>query len=323
MSVLKDHGPRRVLSLTGGGYRGIFTLQVLIALLELLQYQEPLESTIDVFAGTSIGGILACGLAVGVPPATVLATITRHGRRIFDDPAAPALRRIVIGTLYDSQALRSAIAECLGEKANMPMRSVVRGLVIPAVDFTSGQIQVYRSGYFGAHAASDAALIDVCLATAAAPTYFAPANVNGTPMLDGGLVANNPDMVALTELIAKDPGQIKRFEMLSIGTAGTQTKYSAHDAEKSGLEWASAMPGFMIDLQERAASAQAAALLRQRYLRINYTAGAGPAFERLDLASHQATHDLLEAGLRTARQAFSDHRLFLDRFFNTRRLGAS
>ena len=67
-STAKANAPLRVLSLTGGGYRGLFTAQVLVELCQQAARPGRLDKSFDAFAGTSIGGFMACALAIGVPP---------------------------------------------------------------------------------------------------------------------------------------------------------------------------------------------------------------------------------------------------------------
>lgn len=101
-STAKAHAPLRVLSLTGGGYRGLFSAQVLVQLCEHARRPGRLDRAFDVFAGTSIGGLMACALAVGVPPRRVLDAIDAYGPRIFPPRRQRSLRRLLFGALFDA-----------------------------------------------------------------------------------------------------------------------------------------------------------------------------------------------------------------------------
>ena len=308
--------PLRVLSLTGGGYRGIFTGEVLVRLCAATRCDGSLEDVFDVFAGTSIGGLMACALAVGVEPRAVLQTIEKHGGRVFPPKRQRTLRRAVFGTLYDSGHLEEAIDECLGPKKDMKLKDLQKGLIVPAVDWVSGCTQVFVSGFLGKAYATDATLRELCLATSAAPTYFKPKQVDGAPMLDGGLSMNNPDVLALTEVARRWPERLDRLEMLSIGTAGADAPREPGAAEKKGLAWAGTLPEYMMLVQERTASTQAARVLGRRYLRVNYTEGRDAAFLDLDVADDRARFTLLDAAAATARAAYRTHRSFIDRMLN-------
>jgi patatin-like phospholipase/acyl hydrolase len=65
------HRPFRVLSLTGGGYRGLFTADTLVDLCDRAGCAGRLDHTFDVFGGTSIGGLMACALSVGIAPSSL------------------------------------------------------------------------------------------------------------------------------------------------------------------------------------------------------------------------------------------------------------
>lgn len=312
--------PLRVLSLTGGGYRGLFTAQTLVDLCEQARHAGSLDQTFDVFGGTSIGGLMACALAVGVAPRRVLDAIDAHGPRVFVPRRQRTLRRVVFGSLYDADNLARAVDDCLGAAAHRPLKDVRAGLIVPAVDWTRGTVELYLSGAFGQAHASAVTLRDVCLATAAAPTYFKPHLVDGAAMLDGGLAANNPDTLILLELARRWPQRWPNAQMLSIGTAGSDPVRLAHQADKSGLAWASELAIYMMTVQERSAAQQAARLLGpERYLRVNHKpAEPARAFERLDQADPAAREQLLQAARRTARAAYRRHRDFIDRLLAPR-----
>ena len=308
--------PLRVLSLTGGGYRGVFTGEVLVRLCVATKCEGSLADVFDVFAGTSIGGLMACALAVGVAPREVLRTIEKHGGRVFPAKRHRSVRRAIFGTLYDSSHLEEAIDECLGSKKDLKLKDLQKGLVVPAVDWVSGSTQVFVSGFLGKAYATDATLREVCLATSAAPTYFKPKEVDGAPMLDGGLSMNNPDVLALTEVARRWPERLAHLEMLSIGTAGADAPRDRLAAEKKGLAWAKTLPEYMMLVQERTASAQAARVLGRRYLRVNYTEGRDAAFFDLDVANDRARFTLLDAAATTAAVAYRKDRTFIDRMLN-------
>lgn len=311
--------PLRILSLTGGGYRGLFSANVLVNLCELAG-QGNLQGRFQVFAGTSIGGLMACALAVGVAPRRVLDAIDASGPQIFEPKPLDKLKQLTSGAIYDSGKLSAAIRQCLGQHASRPIAEVETALIVPAVNWSTGEATIFMSAALGAVHSSQATLHDVCMASSAAPTFFAPHVLDGSPMLDGGLVANNPDMVALQEVIRRWPHILDRIELLSIGTAGADSLRPPDEAGKGGIEWARKLALFMIDVQEATAASQAARFLGSRYLRVNHAPGTagtcGAAFERLDLASDEARTALLQAGHETAANFYLSHRAFIDRMLS-------
>jgi len=127
---------------------------------------------------------------------------------------------------------------------------------------------------------------------------------------------NNPDVLALTEVARRWPARLAQLEMLSIGTAGADAQRMPSAAEKKGLAWLNTLPQYMMLVQERTASAQAARALPGRYLRVNYTEGRDVAFLSLDVADDAARFALLDAAKATSLAAYRDNRLFLDRMLN-------
>ena len=152
----------------------------------------------DVIAGTSIDGIVAAGLAVGLPAARIGATIESHGSAVFDLrirlgrwrlPVRNRLRA-AYRARYPQRPLRKVIGEIFGAEADRSLSSIETPLVIPAVEAATRSTQVLLSGGLAGRAASTMQLRDGLLGTTAAPTYFPPHGVGGRTFVDGGLVAN-------------------------------------------------------------------------------------------------------------------------------------
>jgi predicted acylesterase/phospholipase RssA len=308
--------PTRILSLTGGGYRGLFTSGVLVELGRLAREEGPLDRRFDVFGGTSIGGLMACALATGVPPRRVVEAIEAHGPRIFTPRFGDRAKRLVAGPIYDPAGLRLAIDECLGPNAETAIGDVDVAIVVPAVDWESGVARIFTSKPLGAAHARATSLRDVCLATSAAPTYFPAHEIEGSSLLDGGLTANNPDTLILLEVARRWPDlSWSKVEMLSIGTAGADAPRAAGEANKSLIGWSGQIVDYILAVQERTASLQASALLGpERYLRVNHVPPTGDdVFARLDLADDRSRRTLGAAAKTVAARAYAANQHFIDR----------
>ena len=195
----------------------------------------------------------------------------KHGRQVFPPKKNRTLRRAFFGTLYDSHHLEDAIDECLGSSKDLKLKNLEKGLVVPAVDWVNGCTRIFVSGFMGKAYATDATLRELCLATSAAPTYFKPKVVDGSPMLDGGLSMNNPDVLALTEVARRWPERLAQLEMLSIGTAGADRPRDAASAEKAGLGWAKLLPKTQYCCRrEEGFGSGDARFFGRRYLRIKH-----------------------------------------------------
>jgi hypothetical protein len=236
---------------------------------------------------------------------------------VFASKLAGSARRRLFGALYDPAHLGAAVDEVLGAWSRRRLSALPVPLLVPAVDFRRSQLVLFLSAGFGKARASDATLRDACLATAAAPTYFPSHLVNGGPLLDGGLAANNPDALLVLQALRRWPDALARLELLSIGTAGVLERDPEEPADRSGLQWAPAIADFMITVQERSAAALAAELLGARYLRVCPPAAAGAALP-LDQADTGAREALLRQGRQTAAGQHARHRPFIERMFSPR-----
>ena len=224
----------QILSLAGGGYMGLFTAQVLS---DLEQGGLDAFATTDLFAGTSVGSLVALGLASGVKASEIASIMRERGKAIFP-PKRGDLGLIgsavvsAIDTKYDTSALAQALHELV---ENTKMGDLKRRAIVPAVDLTSGNLRLFRGGIDGVDAHIRVA--DVALASAAAPTYFPAHAVDNALFADGGLIANAPDVIAVTEAMSHMNATKGRTRLLSIGT--TQSAFGlpgATDSKNWGIK---------------------------------------------------------------------------------------
>jgi predicted acylesterase/phospholipase RssA len=207
---------RHLLALTGGGYRGLFSAEILA---EAEKDCGPLAARFDMMAGTSVGGILAIGLACGIEASRLAGFIRDHGPTIFRP------RRFTFAgflrSKYGSEGLRSAITDVLGGAVSgKPFAEIPVPLVISAVDERTGAPRLFRSDPAAGGQGDRIPIIDVALSTSAAPTYFPPHRIGERVFVDGGLIANAPDLVVLTEAMRTFGCSLGECHLLSIGTAG-------------------------------------------------------------------------------------------------------
>lgn len=215
--------PFRILSLSGGGYLGLYTAGVLAGLEE--RAKQPLARCFDLIAGTSVGGLLALALAFEVPVARIVKLFRERGSDIFSARSLPTssvgrlldLTRSVLGPKYSGKALRTALTEMLGDRR---LGDAQHHLVVPAVNVSLSQTKVFKTPH-GARSTGDerALAVDVAMATSAAPAYFPSVKVGRYLYADGGMFAVAPDQVALHEAEHFLGVKPERIQMLSIGTA--------------------------------------------------------------------------------------------------------
>ncbi len=189
---------RRILSIDGGGIKGVVPAAFLAQLEEALG--ESVTHFFDLIVGTSTGGIIALGLGLGMPAADILHFYERLGPAVFaGNRLGGALRRLGFAK-YHVQPLRQALAATFGEKTLGESRS---RLVIPSLNLETGEVHLYKTAHHPRFEVDyKERAVEVALATAAAPTYFpAHRSAKGIPLIDGGVWANNPTGLAVVEAV--------------------------------------------------------------------------------------------------------------------------
>ena len=193
---------RRILSIDGGGIRGLIPA----VLLESLEAAtgKPARDSFDFVAGTSTGAILAGGVGAGFSGEQLASLYRRRGPELFRQvPVIGLLRRIATGQLYDVAQLRRMIAEELGDRAGWRVNDVPIDILVTAKALDDGQQWYFVKDRPGTNSCrtGDYNLADCLTASAAAPTYFAPWPIEGIGLLvDGGTgVAGNPVYQACVE----------------------------------------------------------------------------------------------------------------------------
>jgi patatin-like phospholipase/acyl hydrolase len=248
----------------------------------------------DVFVGTSVGGIVALGLAAGLSARQLSATIIENVQRVFSEPV-PLNPYGLRATRYQPNYLRDCIRKILGPKSDTSIRSLEQNIVVPAVDANSNQV-IYFSNVerIGSTSCLDASLIDVALATSSAPTYFPPHRIGKTVYLDGGIASNNPDIEAIrfTSSVLSRPTE-STF-ILSVGTGDVVYRRPDQAANTAGaIKWMTKykLLDRIMSLQESKASGFVADLLQDHYLRIDTTFDAEIALD----ACQRSTVDYLQS----------------------------
>lgn len=193
---------RRILSIDGGGVRGIIPAIVLAALERTTG--KPARDHFQFLAGTSTGGVIAGALAAGIPAERLVSLYERRGPELFRRiPGLTFLRRVITGTMYDVKTLNRMLAEELGNHADWQMNDVPNDIMITAKGLDDGHQWYFVKDRPGAKPGRTGSLrlVDCVTASAAAPTYFGPWEVKPLGLLvDGGTgVAGNPTYQACVE----------------------------------------------------------------------------------------------------------------------------
>ncbi len=261
----------RILSLDGGGIRGVYTAQLLVR----LEKQVPgFLSKIDLVAGTSTGGIIAIGLAGGLTPQDLVDLYVNKGTAIFDDSWLDNIMDLgkIGGADYDSTNLKKALVKAYGKDTKLSDLS--KKVLVPAFDLdneaTGATPRTWKPKFFHNYKGSDSdgaeLAVDVAMRTSAAPTFF-PAYQG---YVDGGVVANNPSLSALTQALDAKAGNqdLKNIKLLSLSTGINPTYIKGKDLDWGYAQWAKPLLSLMIDGVMGVADYQCNQLLNDRYHRL-------------------------------------------------------
>lgn len=212
----KQERPFRILSLDGGGSRGVYTLGVLKAVEEIAG--KPLHRCFDLMYGTSTGSIIATLLACGGTVDEVTGEYFERIPGIMKKPTASG----------KSKALRTHAKQLLGKKSFADCK---RGVKLGIVGLNCDRFRpiVFKSSAKLAHGQKDsfevglgAPLQDAVIASCSAYPYFKKAKVvirDGViEVIDGGYVANNPTFFALIDAVAAIGKSQQEVSVLSVGT---------------------------------------------------------------------------------------------------------
>jgi predicted acylesterase/phospholipase RssA len=218
-------GAMKVLAIDGGGIRGLIPALVLAEI--ETRTERPVSSLFDLVAGTSTGAILACGLTRPNPmPAERLAAIyEEEGPQIFDPSLLKQVTSLggLVDERYDSRGLVTSLRRHLGDTR---LGDAVTGILITVYDLEARQaLELRRDG--------DLSMVDAPHASSAAPTYFEPVRLGARTLIDGGVFAINPAVLAYA-------GAGGKVDLLaSLGT-GEQTRALPYDRVKDWgqLQWA-------------------------------------------------------------------------------------
>lgn len=215
----------RILSIDGGGIKGVYS----VALLEKLEEYtgKSIAESFDLVCGTSTGGLIALFLGAGFSPKEIVKFYKDNATTIFPQTKKTKLLNLLRGiSKFENKPLKDLLKEFLGDKK---MRDSITNLCIPAVDADSEEPAVFKTGHREMYVRDpNLSMIDVALATSAAPTYFPKYNIQDLHrnFIDGGLSANNPSLIGVIEALNLFVGEDKpydNFSLLSIGNIDHNT----------------------------------------------------------------------------------------------------
>jgi patatin-like phospholipase/acyl hydrolase len=265
----------KILSLDGGGLRGLITARLLHRLNSAPEISGWLNE-VDLYAGTSTGGILALALAFGKSPDEICRLYKDKGQKIFDDSIWDDIRDLgkTIGADYDNKNLKAELKRIFGAAK---LSDISKKVAIPTFDLdneaTTPAERTWKPKIFhnfiGDDSDGDALAADVALYTSSAPTYFPSAD----GYIDGGVYANNPSIIAIAQAISQsndvsERAQLDDLVMLSAGTGVSLTYIKGKNLNWGYAQWIKPLISVLMDGVAGISDYQARELLADRYHRL-------------------------------------------------------
>lgn len=252
----------RILSIDGGGIRGILAGQILVSLENKLKTLDNnpdahIADYFDLIAGTSTGGILTCMYLCpsekdkSRPRFSAQKAVELYldrGDEIFDVSFWQKIKSGggTIDEKYSADELEEALEDYIGD---LKLNSLIKPCLVTSYDIKRRKGHFFRSHMAKKNTMYNFLVKDAARATSAAPTYFEVARVKAEdnqiyPLIDGGVFVNNPTLCAYSEArkwtFDKDRKKPTAAEMmiLSVGTGGKEIKYEYKKAKDWGaVQW--------------------------------------------------------------------------------------
>ncbi len=263
----------RILSLDGGGIRGLLTAVVL----ERLERGIPgWIARSDLLAGTSTGALIALGLAKGMSASEIRELYEKHGAAIFRPAGRGNLQDLgrTAGAAYDNRPLRRLLRDRFGDLRLEDLRTRV---LVPTFALDNGAPSPARRSWAarffhnvpGTDGDGRRRVRDVALYSCAAPAYFP--SVDG--FIDGGVVANNPALVALAQsqdsrLSDRVPA-MRQVALLSLGTGRSRMRIEGARLDWGIGQWARPILGILAEGSIDVVDYQCRQFLGRRYHRLS------------------------------------------------------
>lgn len=262
----------KVLSIDGGGIRGIIPAVILAELQKRLE--KSLWQAFDLIAGTSTGGIIALGIGTpcnqGQPysPGEMVDLYVQNGPAIFKKSILTPAKE-VIAPKYSPDSLEETLAKFFG---STEFQTALVPLLISSYDLQSQLPFFFKSHRTAADRNYNWKVTDIARATSAAPTFFPPLHLvrgeSDYALVDGGVFVNNPAMAAYAEArsLYRDAA---RMVIVSVGTGDRQDQITYASAKGWGLlGWAREIVPVLMDSVSEAVDYELNALPGCTYYRL-------------------------------------------------------
>lgn len=282
--------PFQILSFDGGGLKGLFPAAVLAEI--EAQLHVSIVDHFDLVAGTSTGGLIALALGVGLTPAEIVEFYVNHGPTIFGRPRGISRWW---RAKHKPDGLRAALTEVFGDRR---LGSSAKRLVIPAYSLDLNDVHIFKTRHHERLTRDHTELmVDVAMATTAAPAFLPAFTLRNQRLVDGGVWANNPTLVAVAEARSMLGVPLEDMLVLSMGTTDDVGDLPSR-LDHGGLgQWVTRAGGMLLRAQAAGSFHAAEHLVgKNRVVRID--SPVAPGTFRLDRLDASRIRGLAEARAR-------------------------
>lgn len=257
----------RILSIDGGGIRGLFAARFLEVMEERYTGGRSVADYFDMIAGTSTGGILALGFGAGMTAGDLRRLYVEKGRQVFPYCESVWVNRLartarwlwrLVKPGYSRGHLEGLLEGTFGSRL---LGTATTRLCVPASEGRYGEPFIFKTPHhpdFRLDAAKTMTVVG--LATGAAPTYYRAVLHRGYRLVDGGLFVNDPIMVGLTDALSCFAVSRRKVRILSIGSTASRQLVGRWRSTGGILAWSTATDA-LLRLQSLNAQGQASLLI--------------------------------------------------------------
>lgn len=319
-----------ILSLDGGGIRGIISCIILKYIEEQIQKYDHRDAKLgdyfDMIAGSSTGGIITSILLYPSENGKAKYSIQK-GLELYSEKGDDIFqvsfweRLINPFGLFSKKISEDALVHHLTEFfGNLELKDFVKPCLITSYDIENRKAQLFNTQDAKKQSTENFLVRDICRATSAAPTYFKPVKISSTYgqefcLIDGGMFANNPALCAYAEARKMPFGEIfkedtkpnypsaNQMMIFSLGTGAESKAYSFRKLEKAGkIGWVSPIIDILLSANSETVDYQISQMYQtlgkrnqKNYYRINPSLkNASPD---MDNVKPKNIENLIQAGL--------------------------
>lgn len=251
----------KILCLDGGGAKGYFTAYMLNKIEE--EYNIKINEYFDLIVGTSTGALIAGGLGADVPISEMVEIYLNENSKIFEKKK---FNVGVFSSIYSNDYLKNILKF---KYKGLKLKDCKTKIMITATDVINKDPILFKSWED-----TDISILDAVISSSSAPLYFDPHKLNEKYYSDGCLWANNPSLVALSEVLSKDYFKninLNEIKLLSIGT-GINTKSIQANLNKSWgfFSWGKDLLNLTMQTNVKCIDDMTKKILKDNYLRIDY-----------------------------------------------------